>query len=330
MRKQWMRLPIVLSSLIVVGVLFADNPLAARTWTLEAQGGVASSWWFTSDDDDDEEHVGHAIDYKVQESRHLSAVGMLRHHDRELCALWVNVPFDSNRIEGAIIDRGLFDVAGLIGPDPGIVLQLVSGLRLEYRRSRLWGSGRAVVDAVLIDSHGRQAALPVGEEFEFDVDFEDWYASLFGVRSEDYRISLGWYHSELNKPHEAFDPADHVIESRLVGQGVFLQGATSSFDGMIRGGTVEFEPQGGPVQGVFQGKGSVSFLAEFNLSPALTLMGPARGTTSRLPRLALMPVVGAMFRADYVNPANGEPGSAEGELSMDILARIEIRLIGRF
>jgi hypothetical protein len=328
------------------GLLLAPSALASP-WGLDVEGGSYISWWFTSDDDDDEEYTGHAIDYEAEPASSWAAACALRYGNHDVFGLSITGPFGSAPEQEEVIEKttsattalqdyiAFLQLFGVVSPESTGFLKFLSGLRLDYRRLFFYGKGIAVEQAVFASRNSGLIALNVGDEFQYQANFEDWYLTLIRFGPVDRHLRLGLYRSVLEKPHEtmeyAYDEGGNlVVETRLSGTGAFAQVGTDSWDFLLRVGQVDFEPQGEVDRSVYGGSGSFSMLMEFGWNPSIVLAGPPADGRYTLPRLALMPVVGLLFRADYLNPENGDAGSAEGELSMDILVDAGARVVWRF
>lgn len=340
--------PRLLVPITVTLLLATAAPIQAQGWGLALEGGAAYTGWFTSDDDDNEEGVGHAIDYKANAAQSWSASVAITRGDLDVIGFDVVYPLGDVPDQEEIIEKTdeatialqdylvFFQLAGLIGPESTGLTRLLAGLRLDYRRFYFNGEAETVEDAVFATSDGTPLALDPGDVFQFETNFEDWYLTLLRIGSPRGALRLGVYKSVLEKPHETMEYAHGslgsslVVASRLEGRGAFMHGSTPTWDFMVRGGTVDFEPQGTVEQPVFGGEGSLALAIEMQCHPRLVLMGPPADRRFNEPRLSISPSFGFMFRADYLNPEDGEAGSADGELSMDIIAQAGVRGVLRF
>jgi len=320
----------ILPALGLLGVLLLAQSATASSWGFDLEGGTSATWWFTSDDDDSEEGVGHAIDYEAEPASSWTAAGALRYGNHRVVGLSVTQPFGDAPEQTEAVAKttsattalqdyiAFLQLVGLVNPESDGFVTFLAGLRLDYRRL----SGLV--------------PLAVGDEIQLRANFEDWYLTVLRFQSRGRDLRIGLYKSVLEKPHETLEGAigtdvNLVIETRLSGGGVFVQGVSSSWDFLLRAGTVDFEPQGDlEGQRVFGGSGSFSMLMEFGWNPNIVLAGPPTDGSHSLPRLVVQPAVGFLFRADYLNPENEAAGSAYGELSMDILVDAGARVVWRF
>jgi len=339
--------PVMTAFAIACCLVAADAK--ASGWGLNLEGGATYAGWFTSDDDDNEEGVGHAIDYEAGGAQSWSVGASIRYGDLDVFGLDVTRPFGETPEQQEIIEKttsattaaqdyiAFLQMAGILSPESSGFTRFLSGLRLDYRRFYFHGKAAAVERAVFASRESGEILLEVGDEFQYEANFEDWYFTLVRLATSDGRvIRLGAYHSVLEKPHETMEwahdsgGADLVVETRLTGRGIFMQGGKTSWDFLLRLGTVDFEAMGDLDQRVYRGEGSFAMAMEFGWHPRIVLAGaPASGRFSE-PRVALEPAAGFLFRADYLNPEFGEAGSADGELSMDILVEAGVRLVWRF
>ena len=305
-------------------------PQQSRPVSVEMGAGTGYNGWFTADDDDSEAGVGHAIDYHVagipfwEVSAAASVAGASFVGAKFRNALDGSI--GAQRITGSAADADktltgfdvFVDLMFLRENRRGFGYTLLSGLRLGFRSSKFHGPATAVEPTAFLDAGGALTSLNAGDVFAFDARFDDWHLGL--LRAGQVRWGVYW--SVLEKPHEAFEhpfggPGQDnlVVDTRISGRGVFVSRLGTNIQLLGRFGVVDFEPQSGmDIAGLFEGTRGFAALGSLTWQPRIGL------DSDRI--LLVVPMLGLLFRADFLDSPTQPFDANDSELSMDIHAEI--------
>jgi hypothetical protein len=172
-----------------------------------------------------------------------------------------------------------------------------------------------------VSRSGQTLTLNPGDEIRFKSEFTEVSLTVPFSHSEERRWGL--YQSTTLKPHETTLSGNVVLETKITGLGVKFLNTTPSYTSEINLGAVQFRAP----QRDFSADG-FDFQYHGEWRPHFYLIGNEQDFAQRRKtNLALIPLVGFQFNFQMAgSPDNADPGDQTGELSMDIIVDVGLRL----
>jgi len=291
--------------------------------------GIKGSYWFTSDDDDGSEYTGHALDYQPEFIPVQFFQGEVRwkgetwfHHKYETAfsndKVKQEMMLEVSKTPSAINRINTFlSLFPLLGSSKNTLINIVSVLRVDYKHHKFFGKAEVQEQTLYIGNDDNRINLEPGDEIRFQSDFKE-YSLNYRIKRNSF---FGFYYNKTQKPHEASIQGNEVYETDITGIGlkILLDHRTIKLDANL--GVVRFLAD----DNKFRSNGFET-LIHFEWLPHIYIFGSSETRHNFL----MIPLIGSQFSMQLGSTPEGFESDGTGEISMDIIVDVGIRVQYQF